>query len=69
MIIYTLALIVNSVTSMATSSLETVTEQSPQAILDKLDDLLKDCTPLEIEDAPHGEDYTTGLDKLKKVAI
>ena len=53
---------------MATSSLETVTEQSPQAILDKLDDLLKDCTPLEIEDT-HGEDYTTGLDELKKVAI
>ena len=36
---FTLALIVNSVTSMATSSLETVTEQSPQAILDKLDNL------------------------------
>ena len=45
---------------------ESEEESSSQAILDKLDNLLKGCTPLEVED-PYGVEYTAGLDELKKV--
>ena len=41
-------------------------ESSSQAAFDKLDDLLKGCTPLEIED-PCGVEYNAGLIELKKV--
>ena len=42
-------------------------DQSSQALLDKLDRLLQGCsTPREV-DCAHGEDYTKGLDELKKV--
>ena len=42
--------------------------QSSQALLDKLDELLVDCIPKEIENA-HGVDYIAGLNELKKVSI
>ena len=43
-------------------------DSSSQALLDKLDELLVDCTPQEVENA-HGVDYTVGLDELKKVTV
>ena len=41
-------------------------DPSSQVLLEKLDYLLKDCTPLEVED-PYGVDYTVGLNELEKV--
>lgn len=42
--------------------------QTSQALLDKLDELLVDCKPKEVEDA-HGGDYIAGLNELKRVSI
>ena len=39
-----------------------------EALLDKLDALLVDCVPKEVENA-HGVDYTAGLDELKRVCL
>ena len=39
---------------------------TPEALLDKLDELLKNCTPKEVEH-PYGEYYAKCLDELKKV--
>ena len=40
----------------------------PEALLDKLDGLLKNCTTQEVE-RPYGDHYTKGLDELKKVTL
>ena len=42
-------------------------DQSSQGLLDKLDELLADCTPLEVENA-FGPDYAAQLEELKKVS-
>lgn len=42
--------------------------QSSQALLDKLDELLVDCVPLKEVENTHGVDYIAGLNELKKVA-
>ena len=39
-----------------------------EALLGKLDALLVDCVPKEVENS-HGVDYTAGLDELKKVRL
>ena len=41
--------------------------QSSQALLDKLDELLVGCTPKEVATEGHGLDYTAGLNELKRV--
>ena len=43
-----------------------VLDQSSRALMEKLDDLLVDCTPKEVENG-HGVDYITGLEEFKKV--
>ena len=41
--------------------------QSSQALLDKLDELLVGCTPKEVATEGHGLDYIAGLNELKRV--
>ena len=42
-------------------------EPSSRALVEKLDELLVDCTPKGIEDPIHGIEYTmVGLEELKK---
>lgn len=43
-----------------------VLDQSSRTLMEKLDDLLVDCTPKEVENG-HGVDYITGLEEVKKV--
>ena len=44
-------------------------DPSSKALMEKLDELLVDCTPTEIEDPGiHGTDYMVGLDELRKVS-
>ena len=42
-------------------------QEPSKALLDKLDGLLKDCTPQEVESTGYGDYYTKGLDELKRV--
>jgi acyl-CoA synthetase (NDP forming) len=42
--------------------------QSSQALLDKLDELLVDCVPKEV-DIANSVDYITGMNELKRVSI
>ena len=46
-------------------------DPSSQALMEKLDELLVDCTPKEVaEDSNYYDvDYMVGLEELKKVAI
>ena len=44
-------------------------EPSSRALVEKLDELLVDCTPKEIEDPIHGVEYMVGLEELKKVSL
>ena len=43
-------------------------DPSSKALMEKLDELLVDCTPKEIEDPIRGVDYMAGLDELRKVS-
>ena len=42
-------------------------DPSSKAPMEKLDELLVDCTPKEIEDSMCGVEYMAGLDELRKV--
>ena len=45
-------------------------DPSSRALMEKLDELLVDCTPKEVaEDSINGVDYMIGLEELKKVAF
>jgi hypothetical protein len=44
--------------------------QSSQALLDKLDELLVDSVPKEVENTSHdGVDYNAGLNEMKRVSM
>ena len=43
-------------------------DQTSRTLTKKLDELLVDCTPKEIEDG-HGVDYITGLKEMKQVSL
>ena len=44
-------------------------DQTSRALMEKLDELLVDCTPKEIEDGhAYGVEYITGLKEMKQVS-
>ena len=54
--------------NMATYNVvESILDPSSQGLLNRLDELLVDCTPLETED-PYGLDYAVRLEEIKKVS-